>query len=484
MGPYAPPKGGNVTYSGPPIGSIRWDGTSNDPTLPWYTSAFGAGGALFNQFNFRRSSLWDNGQIFGAGVDTQTIVDNEILAARNILDFWFFDRYPTTAELNPDFNRVSEIDQAWDAYMASPHKNDIKFCWLLQVAWLAYPAMSWTHFVAQCNSVAAAVADPQYHRVRVGNAMLPVIGLGFESVNMDIGHWNTFLGIVGPVYLVIVDGNNTAATTLGANAVCNYGPRLMPAGNGQHAWTEQAALNEAAWIPTGGRDPFPNAIVLQDRRTFDGTATPWVDQPSQPQLVNQISAAIAMKGSPKSILVHAWDEIAESGPGIVPGVQELTRYLDAITWLRDVLTRPSSYTYEYSCHFKGCVQSGTFAFTQPLPGGSSGIVGNYNSDEMTSVTTGDYVEFTHPKWITAIFYTVTGPDRGIAEILVNGIVVATVDLYSAVQTPHVAVWTHNFVDPDSMGNTVRVRVTGTKNGASSSVKIGYNTFGVTYDPHC
>lgn len=361
--------------------------------------------------------------------------------------------------------------------MTSPHKNDIKFAFLLQVQWLNYPAASWAHFVEQCNGIASFVTDPQYQKIKG----LPLIGLGFESTAMDIGHWNTFLSIVGPVYLVIVDGSTTAANTLGANAICWYGPRLMPAGNGQHAWVEQADLNEGAWVQTGGRDAFPNAIVLQDRRTFMGTSTPWVDQPSQPQLVNQISAAINKSGA-TAALVHAWDEIAESGPGITPGVQEMTRYLDAVMWVRNPSSRPTDYTYEYSCYWKLNTITGTFTYTQPLPGGSSGVVGNFNAEELTSVTTNDFIQFSHPRWKEVTFYTVKGPDRGIVAMSVNGVFVENVDLYAAVQTAHVAVWTFTFADPNAT-NTVRGTVTGTKNAASSSVMIGFNTWGVRYDPH-
>jgi hypothetical protein len=441
---------------------------------------------------FRRPSLWETApnpagkfSLWGPGVDTQAIIDAEIQAAAGTLDFWFFDRYPTASELLPDVSRISEIDIAFEHYMTSAFKSQLKFALLLQTAWLSFPGTTWNHLVAQANGVAALVADPQYLKIKTlaHPEGLPLIGLGFESSGMDIGHWTTFLSIVGPVYLVIVDGNTTAAATLSANAVCNYGPRLMPAGNGQHAWSEQSALNQAAWTPSSSRDAFPNAIVLQDRRVFMGTSTPWVDQPTQPQLVNEVSGAVN-KNTATGALVHAWDEIAESGPGITPGVQELTRYLDAVKWVRNYLLRPDTYSYQVACHWKVCVQSGTFTYIQPLPGGTSGIVGNWNSEEITSVTTGDYVEFSHPRWKTVVFYTVTGPDRGICEVRVNGVFVTNVDLYSAVQMAHVAVWTFNFADPDSPNNTVRILVTGTKNVASSSVKIGYNTFGVTYNPHC
>lgn len=432
---------------------------------------------MFNQFGHRRPSLWPDFQIYNAngGVDTQAIVDAEIDAAAGILDFWFFDHYPTAAEMGADVERSSEIDTAFNAYMASSKKNKIKFALLIFTDKLSLPGTTFTHFVAQCNDIALLVQDPQYQRIN-GK---PLIGLGFESSGMDTGHWNEFLSIVGPVYLVIVDGNQAAATALGANAVCSYGPRLLPAGNGQHAFSEQAVLNEGIWIPQSGRDSAPNAIVLQDRRVFMGTSTPWVDQPTQPELVSHVSLASSQKGA-RLMLIHAWDEIAESGPGITPGVQEGTRYLDAIKWVRTGV-RPTTYPFQVNAHSLACTISGTWTYSQPLPGGSNGVQGNYDSDELFSTTTNDFVEFAHVRASAYTLYAATGPGRGIAEIQLNGVVQTTVDLYTVSLTPHVAVWTISGLDT-TQTQTVRVRVTGTKNSSSSSVAVGLDSFAGFYVP--
>ena len=100
-----------------------------------------------------------------------------------------------------------------------------------------------------------------------------------------------------------------------------------------------------------------------------------------------------------------------------------------------------------------------------LAGASSGYV-------KRSLSTGSKATYVFSGDAVAIVSTL-GPARGIAEIRVDGTLVATVDLFaSTLQTARV-VWSQ-LVAPG--GHSVEVRVKGTRNPASSSVRVDIDGF--------
>ena len=62
-----------------------------------------------------------------------------------------------------------------------------------------------------------------------------------------------------------------------------------------------------------------------------------------------------------------------------------------------------------------------------------------------------------------------GPNRGIAEVFVDGLKVATLDLYAASLQPRRTVYVRHFSTAGS--HTVRVRVTGTHVAASTGNRV-------------
>jgi hypothetical protein len=66
-------------------------------------------------------------------------------------------------------------------------------------------------------------------------------------------------------------------------------------------------------------------------------------------------------------------------------------------------------------------------------------------------------------------------DRGKATVWVDGVKVATVDLYSSAEKPRMMVFTQNGLDP-MQTHTLEVRVTGTKNSASSGTRVDVDAF--------
>jgi hypothetical protein len=71
------------------------------------------------------------------------------------------------------------------------------------------------------------------------------------------------------------------------------------------------------------------------------------------------------------------------------------------------------------------------------------------------------------------FVSTRGPARGIAQVRVDGNLVATIDLYSATSQTKRVVWSST-VSPGS--HTVEIRVTGTRNAASSSNRIDIDAY--------
>jgi hypothetical protein len=95
-----------------------------------------------------------------------------------------------------------------------------------------------------------------------------------------------------------------------------------------------------------------------------------------------------------------------------------------------------------------------------LSGASAGYV-------KRSLTTGSKATYVFSGSAVGIVSTL-GPARGIAQVRVDGVLVATIDLYAATLQPARVVWTAQ-VSPGS--HSVEVRITGTRNLASSSVRV-------------
>jgi hypothetical protein len=68
----------------------------------------------------------------------------------------------------------------------------------------------------------------------------------------------------------------------------------------------------------------------------------------------------------------------------------------------------------------------------------------------------------------------TGPDRGIAQVTLDGTVVGTVDLYSPTLQTGVVVWSKDGLN--GVGHTLKLTVTTQKNAASSGNKVDVDAY--------
>jgi hypothetical protein len=72
------------------------------------------------------------------------------------------------------------------------------------------------------------------------------------------------------------------------------------------------------------------------------------------------------------------------------------------------------------------------------------------------------------------FVSTRGPNRGKAEIWLDGARVATIDLYAAARQPAQVVWSKAWGSSET--HTVKVRMTGTKRAASTSTRVDIDAF--------
>ncbi len=111
------------------------------------------------------------------------------------------------------------------------------------------------------------------------------------------------------------------------------------------------------------------------------------------------------------------------------------------------------------------VYTGAWAL-QSAPTASGGYVRH-------AATSGARAKFSfagkHVAWVTS-----TGANRGKAEVWVDGVKAATVDLYAPTAQPRKMVFTKAW--SASANHTVEVRTLGTKNAASTGTRVDVDAF--------
>ena len=117
--------------------------------------------------------------------------------------------------------------------------------------------------------------------------------------------------------------------------------------------------------------------------------------------------------------------------------------------------------------------SGGFSFN----GGWSGLnlSGAYNGSVQQSSTVGAFAQNSSALTAARVaFVSTKGPDRGIAQLTLDGAVVGTVDLYAPSVQPAQVVWTSGALG--AVGHTLRVSVTGSKNASSTGTKVDIDAY--------
>ena len=115
-------------------------------------------------------------------------------------------------------------------------------------------------------------------------------------------------------------------------------------------------------------------------------------------------------------------------------------------------------------------------FNSSFNGSWSGVnlSGAFGGSVKQSTTPGAIAQPSNASPATSLAWVSTlGPDRGKAQVKIDGQIVATVDLYSPTQITAQVVWAINGLAPGGSHN-IEIVSTGTKNVSSRAAKVDYD----------
>jgi hypothetical protein len=302
------------------------------------------------------------------------------------------------------------------------------------------------------------------------------------------------------------------------SGLSSYGPSgTGPLGSGHQSWNTLAALDQAK-INTARYAGSPAQLVLHnpgisptmDHRprnsgslfaaSHGSPSSFWFEQPTYSQWESDAAGYIdwmeqypGRTSDPGFALLYAWNEIDEGG-GIVPEIQQGTKYLDGIGAAKTG-NYPASYwdvvndsdsaadggSITYSGGWRYVAPQNTCCANTVQVGHTVQSWGDYGNDEHTdpgTVTT-DSASLTYSGATAFRLVATTAPDRGQMSVTVtaHGNVVAssTIDLYSPTTRRQqiVGQWT---MPSDTY--TLTLSPAGSKNAASSGFLIGVDTIAV------
>lgn len=375
----------------------------------------------------------------------------------------------------PDTNATLEpISTPLQKFLASSIGSSMKFVPLLQAhsiraPYPGFPAglpLNTTDggaYIAQWAAyVQALVDDPRCLRLNG----VPVVGM-YLSAYMPDPMWTAFKAALNRT-ICLIDWNRDATNgaRLGAVAVTEYPPNPgFPAGAGQHAYSEQAAIDVGYNVPIGF---LTTALISigQDSRPRN-TAHSFVDRPTAPEFYAHCYAQLRAKSSgvvPAFVVLHSWNERAEDGACAEASVQG-PQWREIFQWAKYPHTRPSTYTYEVNARSLALASTGTWTPSLQLASAS------HNNEVVTSSTAGDTRALTHVAWSGCTIYGSTAPGLGTFEVRVDGVLQTTVNQSAGSTTRHVALWTGTFAEGT---HTVTVTV------ASGTAE--FNSFGIVCNP--
>jgi large repetitive protein len=117
------------------------------------------------------------------------------------------------------------------------------------------------------------------------------------------------------------------------------------------------------------------------------------------------------------------------------------------------------------------------SFNTSFNGSWSGanLTGAFGGSVQFSSTAGAFANPANPFSATSVAVVSTmGPDRGKAQITLDGVVVATVDLYSPTQQTAQIVWSTSGLKGGAATHTLKVTALNQKNAASSGTRVDYD----------
>lgn len=326
-------------------------------------------------------------------VDTQAIVDQELIQDEGYLDGYAWAWYPPET-ITGSLYQQSVILRPYLAHLASAHRRKVKVSLYLQHGWFyaqttggGTPGDGRAAYAAQIASEMRAASD-DWLKVK-GR---PVVYLyDPDDWAADMATTNILKAALPPdTYYVGLGGTSPASgnlATIGASGTVQYGPNgISLVGAGQHPYSDVFAADSARWFASGGRDLTTGTTPAHDRRgranDFDGNAISWAPAPTMPDRMRGIREAYRAG----SVLhtEYAYDELSEGGHANIVGSSQMGTYIrDAGLYGRLMAAgqqarMPATYTYPVDWHSAYVTQSG---WTWSRTGGSV-IAGAFASDDV------------------------------------------------------------------------------------------------------
>lgn len=418
-------------------------------------------------------------------VDSQTFVDTRLQLLSGAVECISYNLYPDPSCFGGDPANIPTqgyITTTINCHRASAYKNLVKAMVMIDPNWWSHDTMplslpgGWGHATSYKDWLVTFIQESCYYRFN-GR---PVIGL-FNYASLSAGNKTTFLAQldaintavtsaigVAPYYLVQDYNSSTATDTIskGARWKSVYGPNPVLSGTVQVAYSQEVAWDQATWASSGGGLALACSVVaLQDRRAKSAGATAYADSPTILELAEHLNQAYCHTqtsiGKSELTVISSLSEYAESG-GFERTTQNGTKYYDACKLAR-LVSSPSTLTDRADAHYLSWTKTGAgWSYVQS-------VIGAYDSDLMRTSTTNDKLEYSAYQCTQFRFYTSKGPDKGILNIYLDGVLQTTVDLYAASTSHMNLVWT----SPVLMAglHTFGAECSGTKNASSSAVTV-------------
>jgi len=320
------------------IGAIRWDAWFGDygyvPGGPPTVGMEVERSLSPNEYHYRAPfySVEISADSIQCRGNTQAIMDEEIQYAKDAgIDYWAFCWYrPHTG-----------LDTARTLYLASSHKDDVKWCVILGTATLTLNT--------DAPWLVQRFKESNYQKVAGGRPLIYVYQTGVPKVVVDsLRSMCSAQGVPAP-YIAVMDFTaSTAKTTalnLGADALSSYKSTVgsngqpyypvLPKGDST-GWEQyknaDTSLKIIPWV-TSGRNTKPRIDNPVSWTTVPPSA--WVADGTPQQIANDLAKAFSWVGQHKSaceantIIIYAWNEFDEGG-WICPTFGNNTVRLDSI----------------------------------------------------------------------------------------------------------------------------------------------------------
>ncbi len=479
------------------------------------------------------------GRYSGDSTDRVKIMEQEIDYAANAgIDYFSFEwtgqTFPHPADRIQDFrnaankNRMKYTVMVYGGFSgfyvgAEPYPAD-------KNRWEAIPG-------GEAEELKNLFLDPEYLKIE-GNR--PVIHWwnaqslatqndGFGPCGGSNGCWldeinflrnlTTAAGLGSPYFVDSsysgIDMNRAAG--FGFDSASSYGNNLTSGCCGRHtgyAEISDAVKAHAATYSTTGVRLHPPVSGLRDKRARNcqdsSLADYMVDMPTYGQWEDSYRFAYeslqqypGRSSNPGIMLMYAWNEQEESGQGMVPTLHEATSFVDAIQsvqtgaypatyydWINDSMLPPDAsgngIKPNRGIKFVGGAGPNkkwtwSSAVQPACPSGppyshSSDKWGFYGNDETSATNTNNSATLVAELSTGFRYIAATGPDRGKVNVQIDGGTATTVDLYTPTLLRQRKVY--EIIGLTQGTHTIKLTVTGTKNAASSGVKVGVDAIRV------